>query len=176
MVPQVFLAALVALIGGALPAAAADVPAPMTFYVAHGAPDSCGKGCDRWIAAEGQIDSAAASRFRRFLHEVKDRNLPIYFSSPGGDLDQALAMGAMLRERAAIARVGRTVVGDCGFEAQDSAVCIRLKQSGRDLLADLWTRGAICTSACPYLILGAPTREIAADAVLGVHSARVIVA
>src|SRR5450756_3083571 len=88
---------------------------PIVFYVAKGAPDTCGPGCDSWIAAEGQIDSAAAPRFRRFLHQVKGGDLPIYFSSPGGNLDQALAMGAMLRERPTVARVARTLVRECGF-------------------------------------------------------------
>src|SRR3954462_8943410 len=73
--------------------------APMTFYVVKGAPDACGQGCDRWIAVEGQIDSAAAPRFRKFLRQVVDRSLPIYFSSPGGNVDQAVAMGVMLREK-----------------------------------------------------------------------------
>ena len=147
---------------------------PMVFYVVKGAPDTCGRGCDSWIAAEGQIDSGAAARFRKFLRQVKGRNLPIYFSSPGGNLDQALAMGAMLRERPVVARVARTVVSECGFEAQDSAACLKLKQSGRDLHGGLWTRNAMCNSACPYLVLGATTREIAPDAVLAVHSPKVI--
>ena len=81
----------------------------------------------------------------------------------------------MLRETPAIARVGRSVVHECGFEAQDSEVCLKLKQSGRELHGELWTRGATCNSACPYLILGATTREIAPDAVLAVHSPRVVV-
>jgi hypothetical protein len=158
-------------------AAPAEMPAePMAFYVATGAPDACGVGCNRWIAVEGQIDANAASRFRKFLQRTKDRNLPIYFASPGGNVDQAIAMGGMLRERGAVARVGRTVASECGFEAQDSAPCLKVKQSGAEMHAALWTRGAICVSACPYLILGAATREIAADAVLGVHSARVVVA
>jgi hypothetical protein len=148
---------------------------PMAFYVVKGAADSCGQGCDSWIAAEGQIDAGAASRFRKLLRQLGDRRLPIYFYSPGGNLEQALAMGAMLREKPVIARVGRTVVTECGFEAQDSEVCVRLKQSGRELHGDLWTRGAMCNSACPYLILGATTREIAPDAVLAVHSPRVVV-
>ena len=146
----------------------------MVFYVVKGASDACGRGCDSWIAAEGEIDSAAAPRFRKFLRQLKDRNLPIYFTSPGGNLDQAVAMGAMLREKPAIARVARTVVRECGFEAQNSDVCLKLKQSGRVLHGDLWTRGANCNSACPYLILGAATREIAPDTVLGVHSPRVV--
>jgi hypothetical protein len=81
----------------------------------------------------------------------------------------------MLREKPAVARVARTVVDECGFEAQDSDVCIKLKQSGRELHGEFWTRGAMCNSACPYLILGAATREIAPDAVLAVHSPKVVV-
>jgi hypothetical protein len=147
---------------------------PIVFYVARGAPDGCGRGCDSWIAAEGQIDSDAAPRFRKFLRQIRGRNLPIYFASPGGNIDQALAIGAILRERPVVARVARTVVSECGFEAQDSDVCLKLKHSGRELHGDLWTRAAMCNSACPYLILGASTREIAPDAVLAIHSPKVV--
>ena len=146
----------------------------MVFYVVKGAPDACGRGCDSWIAVEGQIDSAAAPRFRKFLAKVRDRNLPIYFSSPGGNLDQAVAMGGMLRERPVVARVAQTVVRECGLEAQNGDVCIKLKQSGRELHGDLWTRNASCSSACRYLMLGATTREIAPDALLAVHSPKVV--
>jgi len=156
-------------------APAAIPPAPMVFYVVKGAPDSCGRGCDSWIAVEGQIDGAAALRFRKFLRQLGNRDLPIYLASPGGNLDQALAMGVMLRERRATARVGRTTVADCGFEAQDSVACVKLKQSGRELRGDLFTRGTNCNSACPYLLLGATAREVAPDALLAVHSAKVVV-
>jgi hypothetical protein len=184
MTPRACLAAVLLLLSG--PAWAAPAPqlspripvtatSPMAFYVVKGAADACGRGCDRWIAAEGQIDAGAASRFRKFLSQLGDRHLPIYFYSPGGNLEQALAMGAMLREKPVTAGVGRTVVTECGFEAQDSEVCVRLKQSGRELHGDLWTRGAMCNSACPYLILGAATRDIAPDAILAIHSPHVVV-
>jgi hypothetical protein len=159
----------------ARPVSDTAVEVPMTFYVVKGTSDSCGRGCDSWIAIEGKIDSGAAGRFKKFLLQQRDRNLPIYFSSPGGNLEQAVAMGNMLREKHAVARVGRAVVGECGFEAVDSEACIRLKQSGRELHGDLITRGALCVSACPYLMLGATTREIAPDASLGVHTAKVVV-
>ena len=146
---------------------------PAVFYVAKGAPDSCGSGCDTWIAIEGQIDNGAAGRFRKFFRPLRDRNLPIYITSPGGNLEQALSMGTFLHAKPAVVRVARTIVKECGFEAQDSEVCLRLKQSGRELTGDLWTRNAICNSACPYFMLGASTREIAPDASLGVHSAKV---
>jgi hypothetical protein len=179
---SLFVVALISICGPALTTsscgatlAPADVLAPpIVFYVAKGAPDACGLGCDSWIAAEGQVDSGAALRFRKFLRQTGDRHLPMYFLSPGGNLDQALAIGAALHERPVIARVGRTVVKECGFEAQDSDVCLKLKQSGRELHADLSTRSAMCNSACPYLILGATTREIAPDALLAVHSPKII--
>ena len=147
----------------------------MQFYVVKGAPDACGRGCDRWIQLEGQIDGGAAARFRKFFVKLRDRNMPLYFYSPGGNLDQAMAMGSLLHEKPAIARVGRTILADCGFEAQDSDVCLKLKQSGRELHGELTTRGVLCGSACPYLMLGASTREIAPDAALAVHNSRIVV-
>jgi hypothetical protein len=159
----------------ARPSPAASFAPPVMFYVAKGAPDSCGRGCDRWIAVEGQINGDAAGRFKAFIKQhLKDRHLPMYFSSPGGNLEQAIFIGNMLREISAVARVARTILKDCGFEAQTSDVCLKLKRSGRELAGELTTRGAQCNSACPYLILGATTREVAPDAILGVHSPKVV--
>jgi hypothetical protein len=146
----------------------------MTFYVVKGTPDACGRGCDTWIEAEGKIELGTAARFKAFLERQSDRSLPIYFASPGGILEQAIAMGNMLHSRPTIARVGRTLVRECGFEAQDSDVCVKLKQSGRMLHGDLFTSGAICGSACPYVFAGAPVHELAPDAVLAIHSPKVI--
>lgn len=151
-----------------------DDVAPIAFALVKGDPDACGPGCDSWIAAEGKIDTGAAARFRTFMQRIGTRDLPVYLHSPGGNLDEALAIGTLLRERKALVRVGRTMIRECGFEAQDGAVCAKLKQSGRELQGEVWTRGGICNSACPYLLLGATRRDIAPDAVLGVHSPHVI--
>lgn len=147
---------------------------PMTFYIVKGAPDSCGRGCDRWIEAEGKIESDTAARFKAILGRLRDPTLPIYFSSPGGNLDQAIAMGNTLHAKLGIARVGRTMVRECGLEAQDSDVCVKLKNSGRELHGDLFTNGAICASACPYVFVGAAVHEVAPDAVLAIHSPKVV--
>jgi hypothetical protein len=147
---------------------------PMTFYVVKGAPDACGRGCDSWIEAEGKIDSGTAARLKKILDRARDRNLPIYFNSPGGNLDQAVAMGTMLHAKPVTARVGRSLVRECGFEAQDSDVCMKLKQSGRELHGDIFTRDTNCLSACPFVWAGATTRDIAPDTVLGVHSPKVV--
>ena len=149
---------------------------PMAFYVAKGAPGACGRGCDTWIAVEGIIDGEAASRFRKFLLQT-DRDwpatLPLYFSSPGGSLQQALTMGRLLRQRPRVARVARTTVKECGdAQSQSNAACIKIKQSGRALDAELSTRNSLCSSACAYLILGATTRQIEPAIAIGVHSSR----
>ena len=65
------------------------------------------------------------------------------------------------------------MVKECGTE-QTSEACLKLKQSGSVLDAELSTGPAICASACPYLLLGASTREIAPNAVLGVHSPKIV--
>lgn len=49
----------------------------LTIYLAKGAPDACGPGCDHWIAIEGEIDGDASQRIRRFLAGVKDTQRPI---------------------------------------------------------------------------------------------------
>lgn len=146
----------------------------MTFYVIKGAPDACGRGCDSWIEAEGKIEAGTAARFKAFLDRLKDRNLPIYFNSPGGNLDQAIVMGNLLHARRSVARIGRTLVHECGFEAQDGDACVKLKRAGRELHGDLFTGAAICASACPYVFAGAAVREVAPDAVLGVHSPKIV--
>ncbi|MGT2438365.1 hypothetical protein ACU4GH_24265 [Bradyrhizobium betae] len=81
------------------PAEKAGFASKLTIYLAKGAPDACGPGCDRWIAIEGQIDQDAASRIRRFLAGVKDTQRPIYLHSPGGNVEQSYVIGRLLRGR-----------------------------------------------------------------------------
>jgi hypothetical protein len=147
----------------------------LTIYLAKGAADSCGKGCDRWIAIEGKVDTDAAARVRQFLRGVKDTQRPIYFHSPGGDVRQALAIGRLLRARKAVGRVGRTVAAGCAAGAQADEACLKVKAADGEIAAEFATRGAMCNSACGYLLLGATTREVALDAAIGVHSSKLIV-
>jgi hypothetical protein len=142
------------------------------IYNAKGPADSCGPGCDRWIAAEGEVDGEAAARVRRFLSEVKDPKRPIYFHSPGGVVEQSYVIGRLLRSRKAVARIGKTVATACAAGTQVDAACLKIKTGGGEVEAQLSTRNAMCNSACSYLFLGATTREVAPDAVVGVHNSR----
>lgn len=172
-----FLAAALLLVQGPLraePSAAEKYGfAPrLIIYNARGAPDSCGPGCDRWIAVEGQVDAGAAARVRRFLADARDTGRPFYFHSPGGAVDQSYVIGRLLRGRKAIARVGRTLATACAAGTQVDAACLKIKTAGGEVEAELNTRNAMCNSACSYLFLGATTREVAPDAMFGVHNSR----
>lgn len=147
----------------------------LTIYLAKGEPDSCGPGCDRWIAVEGRIDGAAAGRFRKFLRHVKAKDIPFYFYSPGGDVAQSLAIGRLLRARHATARVGRTIVTVCGKEPQIDSACEKIKNAGGELNATVTTDRAMCNSACGFLFLGATTREVAPNAVIGIHNPKMLI-
>ncbi|MCK1733224.1 hypothetical protein IVA79_04455 [Bradyrhizobium sp. 138] len=173
-----FLLALLST-SGALHTVAAPAEKPgfaprLTIYLAKGAPDACGPGCDRWIAIEGQIDQDAASRVRRFLAGVKDTQRPIYLHSPGGNVEQSYVIGRLLRSRRAIARVGRTIATACATGTQVDAACLKIKSATGEVEAELTTHHAMCNSACGYLFLGATSREVAPDAALAVHNSRLI--
>jgi hypothetical protein len=144
----------------------------LIIYLAKGPPNSCGAGCDHWIAVEGKVDRNATPRIRRFLQAVKDTQRPIYFHSPGGAVDAAFIIGRVLRSRKAIARVGRTIVAACGAGTQVDDACLKIKTAGGEVEAEIATSHAMCNSACGYLFLGATTREVAPDAVMAVHSSK----
>jgi hypothetical protein len=148
----------------------------LTIYLAKGAPDACGPGCDRWIAIEGQVDNDAASRVRRFLAGVKDTQRPIYLHSPGGNVEQSYIIGRLLRSRKAVARVGQTIATACAGGTQVDAACLKAKNAGGEVEAELTTYHAMCNSACGYLFLGATSREVAPDAALAVHNSRLVFA
>ena len=173
---RVLLLAALLLIPGALRAKPladmAGVSPRLVIYLAKGAPNACGQGCDRWIAVEGKVDLAAAARVSRFLRNVKDTQRPIYLHSPGGSVEQAFIIGRLLRSRKAVARVGRTIVAACGAEQQADDACLKIKTSGGEVEAAIETRHSMCNSACGYLFLGATTREVAPDAAMAVHNSK----
>lgn len=175
MLRLLFLAALLLVHSGlrAEPAAEKAGFAPrLIIYNAKGPANSCGPGCDRWIAIEGQVDEGAAARVGRFLRDVKDTRRPIYFHSPGGSVRPSYVIARLLRSRKAVARIGRTIAAACAGGTQVDAACLKIKTAGGEVEAELTTRNAMCNSACGYLFFGATTREVAPDAMIAVHNSR----
>lgn len=147
---------------------------PMIFFVAKGAPDACGPGCDTWIAAEGTFDPDVHERLAEFLKVPARRNLPIFFHSPGGELQPSIATGNVLRERRMAAGIGQTVPEGCREQARANAACRRLMASGRVLNAKLKISSGICASGCGYALIGASVRLIGPGAKFGVHASRLV--
>ena len=100
------------------------------------------------LAVSGKIGPAAASWFRK---ELDDANLrpgdTIAFASPGGDVDQAIIMGAEIRKRGLNTAVAT-------FDAE-----------GR-------MRAASCASACVLTFAGGTSRFGVPGSRLGVHRFR----
>ena len=119
---------------------------------------------------DGAIDAGSAGRLRALLNRLGDRKLPIYFHSPGGSVEGALAIGRLMRARGLTAGVAWTVPQGCDAKQPRDAACDRIKRSGRDLPAQLDTGWTMCFSACVYAIVGAAVRDIAPGARLGIHS------
>jgi hypothetical protein len=143
--------------------------APIVFFVARGEPNACGPGCQEWIAAEGTFDSDAEPRLWELLRKLGDRKLPIYFHSRGGSVAAGLELGRLIRQHGLTAGVGRTVPADCDRKDPHDEACDALKRSGRELVAEFDTLGAICASSCVYTLLGGMVREVGVGARLGVH-------
>ena len=97
------------------------------------------------LALRGRIGAAAASWFRDRIEEayLVPGDL-VLLSSPGGDLDQAVIMGEIIRSRGLATAVG---VADA---------------SGR-------IRPSYCASACVFVYAGGKTRFGVEASMLGVH-------
>jgi hypothetical protein len=147
---------------------------PMTFSIANGDANACGPGCDKWIAAEGNVDYNAAKRFREFLNEPRRRNLPVFFNSPGGSTIQARDMGRTMREYQMRAAVGRTIPIDCRAAPRNGETCPAGELSSSEQRARLFTIDARCVSACVYALIGASVREVSPDAKVGIHAIRFV--
>lgn len=131
-----------------------DYAPPIAFFVAKGEADSCGPGCSEWIGADGTIDAGAPARLRAFLAKLGQRNLPVYFQSPGGSVGGAIEIGRMMRARGMTAGVARTIPQGCDPRLDREAACDALKRTGRVLPAELCTVHTLCNSSCVYARIG----------------------
>src|SRR6478609_1686689 len=137
------IAAAVGLLGMRAPALAnpntdLSVPRfpPLVLYTARRT-DGCGDGCDEWIAAEGGFDIGSAQRLRVFLSQFSGHIPPIYFQSPGGIQEEAIAIGRLMREHGVTAGVGRTLPYGSAPAKEGEDRCLAIKRSGLPLTAEL---------------------------------------
>jgi hypothetical protein len=175
------LALFVCILGGAsagaqtLPAVAPRPPANaeampnIAFYLARGEADACGRGCSEWIAAEGKFDLDAPLRLRRLLAGLGGRRPPIYFHSVGGTVVAGMAVGRLIREHHLEVSVGYTIPSGCDHDRPFEKSCEAIKQSGRELEAELDPTQTVCNSSCVWALVGGSVRLVPPGAALGIH-------
>jgi len=139
-----------------------QLPDAMIFYVAHGGPDACGPGCSDWIAAEGTVQFDTFKRLIAILDRQADHKLPVVINSRGqSNLNVAVSLGRILRDRGVDAMVGITEVAACSGKSE--ADCFALKRPGGPLDARENISGIMCDLACALMLAGGVHRTLPPD-------------
>ncbi len=119
---------------------------------------ACEPDCPEWISATGEINKGAAVRLRQVISSLGGRRLPLLVNSQGGSVDDAIAMGRLLRQMRISVVVADTNLGPC---PSTSSPCKEPRASTSPF--------AVCASACVYLLAGGERRYVSKVDFLGVH-------
>lgn len=139
---------------------------PMVFAIVRSGTVGCEPICPQWISAEGQIMPGSANQFRKILKQAGKLRLPVVITSPGGDVEAALAIGQMIRQRKLDVLVGWTLFTGCN----PTVKTCKLPKEQKGVYAGLaMTSRGYCLSACPFLFAAGQKRVLGAGAFLGVH-------
>jgi hypothetical protein len=149
----------------------ASLPDAALIYLAQGAPGACGDNCSNWLAAEGTIHWDGHTRFTAALDRFADRKRPIFLNVRGqSDLNAAMSIGRLLRERGYDVGIGQTIADQCrGLNDSD---CVALKRSGVSLPASLSSIGT-CDVACVLILAGGVRRTLPEDTTILIQSTKI---
>lgn len=143
-----------------------DIDESMKFVVMRTSLPGCEPNCPQWIWARGAIDSGTAAEFKRFLKKLGDRRLPIVLSSPGGDIDAAMKMGRMIRERNLDVAVGSAYLTGCPATEKG---CAAGRTKDGVYYGVIVEYGEFCNSACPLVLAGGVQRLVGPTVYVGIH-------
>lgn len=139
---------------------------PMRFVIVRNSVPGCEPLCPQWISAEGQITPKTPSLFKKALAKAGDLRLPIVVTSPGGDVNAALAIGKMIRARHLDVLVGWTYFGDCAPHRKDCKLPKAQKGIHRGIAMSYQ---GYCVSACAFMLAAGEQRLAGEAAFVGVH-------
>ncbi|HEX3808822.1 MAG TPA: hypothetical protein VHW02_03890 [Rhizomicrobium sp.] len=109
------------------------------------------------VYAVGSIDTGTADNFKRFLQfNAIGPGSVIVFHSPGGIVDEGLALGEIIRQKSF-----ETAVGQRNYAPPTGP------------LGGFTDDPGVCASACSFAFLGGVARTVAAGSLYGVHDAYV---
>lgn len=149
---------------GELPASPFDQP--MIFAIVRSSAANCEPNCPEWIYAEGQIRQETPAAFRKILKRAGGRRLPLILLSPGGNVDAAMEMGRIVRDRRMPVEVGFTRFATCRPRDKGCAGDGVAKGEFRGLAI---AEGAFCWSACPLVLAAGAERYSSLLSSTGVH-------
>jgi hypothetical protein len=158
--------------GNARPAVGGVVSLPdaVLVYPAEGASGACGESCSHWLAAEGTVHWDAVTRFIAGLDRSSGK-VPIFIDIRGpSNLDAAMRIGRLLRERGYDVGVGRTITDRC--RALNDSDCVTLKRSGVSLPASLSSVGT-CDLACVLILAGGVRRTLPEDTTIFIQGTKI---
>ena len=143
----------------ATPEATPGSLAPMRFIrvMSHG--DACQPNCSEWISAEGKIVTGSADALGRVVEALNGRRLPIFINSAGGSVEDAMAMGRIIRAKRLAVAVAHTAIDPCPA----SVVSCAEAHGAAELVA------AYCASACTLVLAGGVERYVSPLSFVGVH-------
>lgn len=137
----------------------------MQVHIVKSAEPGCEPQCAEWIAAQGRIDAATLRQFKKVLSQLGTRKLPILIDSAGGTVDDALAIGRLIRAKGLDVAVTKTEFTPCA--AADLA-CRKSKSKGA-LLGQPKAHLSRCASSCAFILAGGTRRYVGPWTFVGVH-------
>lgn len=141
------------------PHASPDAAAPMRFVKVRSDNAACRPDCPEWISAEGKIVTGSADALERTLKAAGGRRLPIVINSAGGAVEDAMAMGRLIRAKRLAVVVAHTTLAPCAKGAKSCG----------EARGDADSRGAYCASACTLALAGGVERYVSPQGYVGVH-------
>ena len=126
---------------------------------------ACEPSCPEWVAIEGKIEPGSVDTLKEVLKDTGKRKLPVFVDSGGGSVNDAMAMGRLIRARGLDVVVTRTELVPCG---RDDTACKGRVGNGR-ALGRVHAAGAICASSCGFLLASGVHRYVGASTLVGVH-------
>jgi hypothetical protein len=128
---------------------------PMRVVLVRSSEQGCEPNCTEWIYAEGRITAATPREFRAAFRRIGKLRLPVIINSYGGDVNAALSIGRLIRQRQAVVLVGETLFHGC--QPQDKA-CKPEKQKRGRYSGSYVVFPGYCLSACGLVLAGGSMR------------------
>ncbi len=147
------------------PATPPKMTQPMQVLIVSDSRAGCEPNCAEWISAEGQIGPDTPAQFRRVFKVLGRKKLPIFITSPGGNVQAAFAIGREIRKRGLDVAVERTIFEKC--RAAPAACDRRTLKDGEKGQPE--PIGAPCASSCVFILAAGTERLVPVYGFVGVH-------